>query len=74
MEYINSLPQPFRVRFVGDAWVWPVIDFEVETGLMRFDVCGIPQARSLSEAAEIIDGDNMTHDPDTFYTDYEPTP
>lgn len=41
MDHINSLPQPFLVRFCGDKdWWWPVHDFEVGTGLMRIDVCG----------------------------------
>jgi hypothetical protein len=76
MNYINGLPQPFLARFCGDTWWWPVNDFEVETGLMRIDVCGLLQVKSFCEVMEIRDGDGQSHDPDTFYSDYEiaPTP
>jgi hypothetical protein len=70
-DYINSLPQPFLVRFCGDRIWWPVSDFEVETGLMRIDVCGKLQAKSFCEVAEIRDGDNQPHEPDTFYSESE---
>lgn len=69
MEYINSLPQPFLVRFCGDTIWWPVNDFEVETGLMRIDVCGKLQVKTFGEVMEIRDGANQSHDPDTFYNE-----
>jgi hypothetical protein len=71
MDYINSLPQPFLVRFCGDKIWWPVNDFEVETGMMRIDVCGKLQAMHFSEVMEIRDGDHQAHDPESFYTDFE---
>ncbi len=73
MDHINSLPQPFIVRFYGDkdCW-WPVNDFEVGTGLMRIDVCGKLEVKRFSEVAEILDGDSQPHDPDTFYNEDEP--
>lgn len=70
MDYINSLPHPFLARFCGDTTFWPVNDFEVGTGLMRIDVCGKLQVKSFSEVMEIRDGEDRSHDPDTFYTDY----
>lgn len=72
MNYINSLPQPFLVRFCGDksAW-WPVYDFEVQTGLMRIDVCGRLQVKRFGEVMEIRDGNDQPHDPDTFYSEDE---
>lgn len=69
MDHINSLPQPFLVRFCGDKWWWPVNDFEVGTGLMRIDVCGLLQVKSFGEVMEIRDGDGTPHDPDSFYLD-----
>lgn len=69
IDHINSLPQPFLVRFCGDKDWWPVHDFEVETGLMRIDVCGKLQAKRFSEVAEIRDGDSQAHDPDSFYNE-----
>ena len=69
MNYINSLPQPFLARFCGDKTWWPVHDFEVGTGLMRIDVCGLLEVKSFGEVIEIRDGEDRTHDPDTFYND-----
>ncbi len=70
MEYINALPQPFIVRFCGDDQWWPVNDFEVGTGMMRIDVCGLLEVKHFSEVMEVKDGDSVTHDPDTFYSDW----
>lgn len=74
MDYINSLPQPFLARFCGDADFWPVNDFEVQTALMRIDVCGKLQVMRFSEVMEIKDGDLIAHDPETFWTDWEDAP
>jgi hypothetical protein len=71
MEFINSLPQPFLARFCGDPSWWPVNDFEVGTGLMRIDVCGLLQVKRFSEVMEVRDGDGVSHDPDTFYSECE---
>ncbi|WP_311272207.1 MULTISPECIES: hypothetical protein [unclassified Rhizobium] len=70
MDYINSLPQPFLARFCGDKDFWPVNDFEVGTGLMRIDVCGLLDVKHFGEVMEIKDGNDVTHDPDTFYSDW----
>lgn len=72
LEFINSLPQPFMARFCGDTLWWPIHDFEVRCALVRIDVCGKLQVKGFGEVMEIRDGDGATHEPDTFYTDYEP--
>ena len=71
MDYINSLPEPFMVRFCGDSWWWPVHDFEVSTALMRIDVCGLLEVRSFGEVAEIKSLDGDGYDPESFWSDYE---
>ncbi len=71
MDYINSLPQPFLVRFCGDTWWWPVNDIAVDVGLIRIDVCGKLQAKSFSDVMEIEDANGGKHDPDDFYSDAE---
>lgn len=69
MDHINSLPQPFLVRFCGDNCWWPVCDFEVETGLMRIDVCGKLQVMQFGDVMEIMDGDHQLHEPESFYNE-----
>lgn len=71
MDHINSLPQPFLARFCGDKTWWPVNDFEVQTGLMRIDVCGKLQVKRFGEVMEVQDGEGCKHDPETFYVDFE---
>ncbi|MEJ8308572.1 hypothetical protein [Agrobacterium larrymoorei] len=70
MDYINSLPQPFFIRFCGDSEFWPVHDFDVETGLVRIDVVGLLEVKRFGEAMEVRDGDHRLHDADTFYSDW----
>ncbi len=69
MDYINSLPQPFLARFCGDKTWWPVNDFEVQTGLMRIDVCGKLQVKHFGDVMEIRDDNGVSHDPETFYNE-----
>ena len=69
MDYINSLPQPFMARLCGGG-TWPIHDIEVQTALMRIDVCGKLEVKKFSEAMEITDAAGTVHDPDTFWTDY----
>lgn len=70
MDYINSLPQPFLIRFAGDKNFWPVHDIDVESGCLRIDVCGLLECRHIGEAIEFLDADSNKHDPETFYSDY----
>jgi len=67
MDHINSLPQPFLVRFCGDKEWWPVNDFAVDVGLLRIDVCGKLQAKHFGDVMEIEDGYGVRHDPDDWY-------
>ena len=69
MEYINSLPQPFIVE-QWDGAKWPLIDLCVETGCLRFDVCGMIQPSSIGEIKCFIDACGNRHDPETFYSDF----
>lgn len=66
MDYINSLPQPFTAHLYCGS-VWPVYDIDVETGLLRIDVCGKLEAKHVSDVREFIDTDGGGHDPDSFY-------
>lgn len=69
MNFINSLPQPFLVRFVGDKIKWPLESIDVETGALRFDVCGKLQVSHIGDVAEFFDADGGQHDPESFYYD-----
>jgi hypothetical protein len=71
MALINSLPQPLIVRFCGGD-EWPLHDIDVETGLLRIDVCGKLQVKHIGEATFFRDMDGVEHDAETFYSDYVP--
>ena len=66
MDHINGLPQPFVARFCG-GYEWPIHDIDVETGLLRIDVCGKLQVRHISEVMAFKDADGVDHDSDSFY-------
>ena len=72
MDYINSLPQPLLVRTWGDNNWWELESIEVETGLLRFLVCGLLQVSHIREVATFKDLNDTEYDPETFYTDYQP--
>lgn len=75
MEYINSLPQPFVVRLLGDKdFSWELHDICVETGCLRFNVCGKLQPSHIGEISAFRDMDGKEHNPETFYSDYEESP
>lgn len=67
MDRLNSLPQPLWVNSSG-TW-WPVHDIDVETGLLRIDVCGMLDVLHFSGVTGLRDGDGNEHDPDDFYLD-----
>ena len=69
MEWINSLPQPFMGRMLGDNQYWPVIDFEVGSGLIHIDVCGKSQLTHISNFGSFKDGDGVERSSDAFYSD-----
>jgi hypothetical protein len=66
LDYINSLPQPFIVHFCGGD-EWPVHDIDVETGLIRIDVCGKLAVRHIGEVKHFTDADWHEHDAESFY-------
>lgn len=69
MDYINSLPQPFMVRFCGDKGWWLVEDIDVKTGLMRIDVYGKLDVKHFREVAQIKSLDGPEHNPDDWYNE-----
>jgi hypothetical protein len=71
MAYINSLPQPFMGRQLG-GWWWPIYDIEVETGLVRIDVCGKLSVKHVSDFTIFRDDAGVERRADAFYTDATP--
>ena len=69
-NHINSLPQPFIAHFYGGS-VWPVIDIDVQTGLLRIDVVGLPDIKHISDVDTFVDAGGESHDADSFYADFE---
>lgn len=69
MEYINSLPQPFFAELLGSGNRWPVVDIDVETGLMSIDVCGRLDRLHIRDVRSFIDCVGVEHDPDSFYNE-----
>jgi len=68
IDFINNLPQPLVVRLLGEKEpMWELHDIEVETGLLRINVCGKLQVMHISDIGDFIDMDGVTHDPDSFY-------
>jgi hypothetical protein len=68
IDYINSLPQPLiGVFFSGDRW--PIVDIDVQTGVLRIDVCGKLQVMRIGDAKEFVDADGGIHDSESFYID-----
>lgn len=67
---INNLPQPFTAHFYGGS-VWPVIDIDVQTGLLRIDVVGLPDIKHISDVDAFVDAEGETHDAASFYADLE---
>lgn len=73
MVYINSLPQPFMVRKAGDKdFNWPLYDIDVETGMLRMDVCGKLDIGHIGDVMEFKDADGVIHDADSFYCEARP--
>lgn len=71
MNRINALPLPLFVRELGSDHWWPVHDIEVQTGLMRIDVCGLLDVTRFIMQAEIKDGNGKLHDPEDFYNEQQ---
>jgi len=74
-DLINSLPQPLTVRLLGEKEpMWELHDIDVETGLLRINVCGKLQGMHISDIGDFTDMDGVTHDPDSFYCEGGQTP
>jgi hypothetical protein len=69
MDYINSLPQPLFAKS-GSTW-WPVHDIEVQTGLLRLEVCGMLDLAHVGDFLWFRDGCGKEHCADDFYVDAE---
>ncbi|MDN7658473.1 hypothetical protein [Burkholderia cenocepacia] len=71
MAFINSLPQPLFARQYGsdDRWWWPVNDIDVQTGLLRIDVCGKLDVLHISDVYFFRDASGKQHHSDDFYSD-----
>lgn len=65
-EHINSLPHPLMVSVHPNEF-WQLIDIDVETGCLRFDVCGKTQVSHIGSAFCFMDADGNIHEPDSFY-------
>jgi hypothetical protein len=73
LSHINSLPQPFVVRLLGDKdFNWPLWDIDVETGMLRIDVCGKLDVKHISDVSMFRDDAGREHTPDSFYLEDEP--
>ena len=68
MAYINSLPQPFIGRTLNGG-NWPINDFEVASGMIRIDVCGLLEVKTISDFTSFRDGDGVEHPAIGFYSD-----
>ncbi len=66
MGYINSLPQPLISRFYGGS-EWPIYDIDVETGLLRIDVCGKLEVKHIGDVKFFRDDCGEEHDSEDFY-------
>lgn len=69
-NHINSLPQPLTAHFYGGS-VWPVIDIDVQTGLLRIDVVGLPDIKHIGDVDTFVDAEGESHDAASFYADLE---
>jgi hypothetical protein len=67
-DWINSLGQLYT-RYLG-TW-WPVYDIEVQTGLLRIDVCGKLDVLHMDDVMKFKDDDGTEYDCDDFYCDSE---
>lgn len=72
MAWINSLPQPLSVTKCSEKWLWPVIDIDVETGLLRIDVVGLSEIWHWSDVSFARDDTGKDYNGYAFYSDATP--
>lgn len=70
MALINSLGQLYGSEN-GSCWWWPINDIDVQTGMLRIDVCGILQVGHISDFSAIRGDDEVIRDIDDFYLEDE---
>lgn len=63
IEKLNDLPYPIRLEG------FPVLEIDVESGLVRIDVCGLAEIRHFSDYIRLSDGNGVQHDCDDFYVE-----
>lgn len=68
MDFINSLPQPLWADTFGAEW--PIYDIDVQTGLLRIDVCGMLEVKHIDDLRSIRDDGGTVRDIEVFYCDY----
>lgn len=71
MAYILSLPQPLIGTLLGGS-TWPIYDIEVETGLVRIDVCGLLVVKRISDFFSVRDNLGIEHAAIGFFIDAIP--
>jgi len=70
MDFINSLPQPLLATLYGDKdCKWEINDIDVETGLLRINVCGKLQIMHIGDVNFFTDMNGDIHDADDFYNE-----
>lgn len=72
MDWINSLPQPLFVTKYSRDYLWPVIDIEVQTGLLRIDVVGLSETWHWGDVWLVQDGAGREYEGYAFYSDAIP--
>ena len=68
MERLNALPHPLWAAVHVNDW-WPVESIDVETGLMRIDVCGLLQIEMFGGLFGLRDNDGVVYEVDDFYNE-----
>lgn len=72
MDWINSLPQPLFITKHSRDYLWPVIDIEVQTGLVRIDVVGLNETWHWDDVSFVQDGLGREYEGYAFYSDAIP--
>ena len=70
MDYIRSL-EPLMVSMGVNDTFYDLETLCVQTGLLRYDVCGKLDRGHIAEVYQFKDWDGNTYEPDEFYTDYK---
>ena len=72
LDWINSLPLPLFVTKYSRDYFWPVIDIEVQTGLLRIDVVGLNETWHWDDVSLVQDGHGREYHGYAFYSDAIP--